>query len=878
MSHLSDFTEEMDALDFEFVFEGAAVRMDVKAKHSPSSDEVAEQWREVPREDLFVFDETSFRTLVWAEGLGYLWISDEPRRRWHVFGPWELCLGPRRRFERRGDRGAGEFLKGKLLLDLRTAAATTDQIEVEALLGVVRRTRGALRQVRGWRVRGEAELPVIPRPRPEALPPSPDLAPPPAPAAPPTDVPATPLDPTWAGLSGELAQVITSRLGWLTPTAVQREAFPAVLAGRNALVLGPTAGGKTEAAVLPLLDRWRQEGWQGRRPSILAVSPLRALIDDQLERWRSLGALVGATSFAWHGDVSYEDKQGFRDHPTDALLITPESLELLLTSPSHDDRRLFAGLRAVVIDEVHAFVSTPRGAQLASLLDRLEQQVPEDLQRVGLSATVSNPEEVLAWVAGSSHREQAVVGSASPVQGEQLALTTYEDLDEAVQAVQQAIGAERALVFTRSRRRAEELAHALDLPVHHGSLGGELRSGALAALAESRTNAVVATATLEMGIDVGDLDLVVHDGAPSSPASYLQRLGRSGRRSGNRRMMFTTGEPDDLLLILAVLARARRADLGRLAIQRGARLVLGQQALALVMQSFITHRHQLWETLRWNPTFTGLDAEVDATVDHLLSDGWLQADGDRLVVGQQGQARFGGSQGAGKLLASFTTGGLARVVDEQGSHVVNLDWQQVERSASRQDEGLVLGGRSWNVINVDRAAGLVVVRPGGRAKPPSWKGPLVEVERSTWEAVREVLGGTDVPLEMDARGERWLADARRHWRPRLENPVRIADEITVIDGFAGVLAHRALLSALDLEGVVEGATCTVHASLDVVRSRAAEALSDLSVVLDREATRVAPEIPLAHPELTAPSVLLAEARAFHVDAEGLEQVLTMVAG
>lgn len=133
--------------------------------------------------------------------------------------------------------------------------------------------------------------------------------------------------------------------------------------------------------------------------------------------------------------------------------------------------------------------------------------MPEELQRLGLSANVSNPGEVLAWVPGSSQREQAVVGSASPVQGEQLAFATYEDLDA---AVREAVGAERALVFIGTRRRAEELGDAVELPRTTAPSGRrELRSAALAALAEGHKNAVVATATLKMGIDVGDLDLVV---------------------------------------------------------------------------------------------------------------------------------------------------------------------------------------------------------------------------------------------------------------------------------------------------------------------------------------------------------------------------------
>lgn len=874
ISHVSDFTAEMDALDFEFRFERATVRVDVKAKWSRSSAELAAEWPDVPADELFVLDETCFRTLLWNEGLGYLLIRDERRSRWHVFGPWELCLGPRRRFERAGDKGSGEFLKGKLLLDLRAAAASTTELSVDALLDVVRSTRAALHQVRGVRVPGEDELPVIPRARASSPEPGAQveaLPRPPEPAA------VTAVDATWAGLSVELVEQIRRRWGWESPTAVQRAAFPAALAKHNTLVLGPTAGGKTEAALLPLLDLWRAEGWAGQAPSILVISPLRALIDDQLERWRRAGALVGATTFAWHGDVAQDARRAFKDNPSDALLTTPESLELLLTSPGHDERRLFAGLRAVVIDEAHAFAGTPRGAQLMSLLERLQRFVDEDLQRIGLSATIANPDEVLDWLRGSSLREHEVVGAASPVQGEELALRTYEDLPEAIATIGTAMTGARALVFVRSRRRAEELSQQLGIGVHHGSLSGEGRSEALDALVSGRANALVATATLEMGIDVGDLDLVVHDGAPSSPSSYLQRLGRSGRTSGRRRLTFTIGEPDDLLLTLAVLARVRRGDLGRIPIQRGARLVLGQQALALVLQSFVSNVDELVQTLRWTPVFAGLGADIEATVEHLVAGRWLQRDGDRVVVGPEGQRRFGGTHQVAALLATFKTGALARAVDEQGRHIANVDWNQLERSA-RSGDGITLAGRPWTVLQVDRVEEVAVLRAGGAGRAPSWRGPTVEVERATWLAVREVLAGTEIPVEMDDRAKDWLAQSRQSWRSRLENPVRRADGATVIDTFAGIGVHRAVLAMLAVDGTADGPTLTVRGPTAELRAAARHRLDDLAHALESEARRVAPELPLAHPELVAPGVLEAEAAVFHVDAEGITAVLEMLAG
>jgi ATP-dependent helicase Lhr and Lhr-like helicase len=435
----------------------------------------------------------------------------------------------------------------------------------------------------------------------------------------------------------------------------------------------------------------------------------------------------------------------------------------------------------------------------------------------------------------------------------------------------------RTLVFSRSRRRAEALAHLMAVPVHHSSVSPEDRDAAVQALRSGSAQCIVATASLEMGIDIGDLDLVVHDGAPSSPSSYLQRLGRAGRQTGQRRMVFTIGDPDDLLMALGILVRVRRNELEQVDPQRGARLVLGQQAIALARQRFIGDREELYETLRWSPTYAGLDADFEATIDHLLVHRWLQADGDRIVLGPEGHRRFGGQRGVNDLLATFQTYAGATVVDESGRRIGSVDWSQLDES-HRPLHDLVLSGRSWTVVRVDRDDAVVTVRPGGSGKPPSWRGPMVEVERLTWEAVRDVLDSTVVPIEMDERAEGWLEAERAAWAGRLKEPVRSADGNTVVDSFCGIAVHRAALAALGAEGRAEGASCEIGAPLPDVAGRAQALLDDFDATLDTEASRVAPQLRVRYPELVAPTVLLAEARRFHVDAHGLHRFLSLLAG
>lgn len=889
VSMVSDFTDEMDAPDVRFRYEGDDVTLELKEKLSILSDEFAEQWPEVPRRDLLVVDETSFRRLVWAEGLGYLLVHDVPGRRWATFGPWELCLAPRRRFQRRGDKGSGEFLKGKLLLDLRTAATSSTDLDLEEVLGVVRSSRAALRQVAAVRLRMDGDLPVVPKDPAASRPPRERHATDPVSVADERRTEAIevrPLGPsatvdgdeTWAGLAGDMAAALRA-WGWASPTAVQARAIPVILAGRNVLVLGPTAGGKTEAAALPLLDRCARRRSSGR-PSILVVNPLKALLQDQVHRWRTLGGLVGASAFAWHGDVTQEARREFRASPSEILLTTPESLELLMSSVSTDERALFCGLEAVVVDEVHAFVGSARGAQLASIIERLDRFVDADLQRIGLSATVSNPEDVLDWIRGGSLRDAGVIDAGPPLHGETVSLRSYTDTASAVAAIEAELGGHHSIVFTRSRRRAEELAGPLRLSTYHSSISADHKSTILEQLRNGEVPALVATSSLEMGIDVGELDLVIHDGAPNDPASYLQRLGRAGRRTGQRRLVFTTGEADDLLLILAVVTRARRGDVGALPTQRGARLVLGQQALGMAFQHTIADRAALRNTLRWSPVFRGLDDEIHQTIDHLVAGSWLLETASGLLVGREGQRRFGGGQGMVRLLATFRSVDGADVVDRNGKKIGRIDWTQLaEGDDVEGSQRIALGGRSWGVAAIDRAGGRVVVEPATGGKPPSWRGASLEVERATWETVREVLGGTELPIEMDERATLWLQAARLSWAPRLAAPCRPTPEGAEADTFAGVAVHRAVLAMLGVDGKVDGPTLELYASASSVSDRARHVLADLDAAIHREAARVSSATArgLANPELTAPAVLVAEAREFHVDADGIRRVLTLLA-
>ena len=213
-------------------------------------------------------------------------------------------------------------------------------------------------------------------------------------------------------LSAALQYQVVNTLGFRDLRPVQLRAIDALMDGKNAVVLAPTAGGKTEAAFFPLLSQMDTEDW--RPVSVLYLSPIRALLNNQEDRVSKYAALIGRRAFKWHGDTGQSARNRFLTEPADILLITPESLEAMLMSTRVPTREVFEGLRAVIIDEVHAFADDDRGAHLSALLERLTRFCGKDLQRIGLSATVGNPQEILRWLQGSSKRECIIVTPEVP--------------------------------------------------------------------------------------------------------------------------------------------------------------------------------------------------------------------------------------------------------------------------------------------------------------------------------------------------------------------------------------------------------------------------------------------------------------------------------
>jgi ATP-dependent Lhr-like helicase len=527
-------------------------------------------------------------------------------------------------------------------------------------------------------------------------------------------------------LHPHLQHAIIHDLGWRSLRPVQELTIDAVLDGCNTVVLAPTAGGKTEASIFPLLSRILTEDL--KPVSVLYVCPIRALLNNQEDRLQSYARMVGLDVFKWHGDVADSKKQRFRQSPGHILMTTPESLEVMMISERTDAKALFSGLSAVIIDEVHAFAADDRGAHLASLLERLVSLTGRDIQRIGLSATVGNPHVIGEWLQGSSGRPFRLVDPPKPKAQRDLHLDLCADISDAAAAIGQIARGKKSLVFVESRSKAERVAHALagtgvEVFIHHSSVSRADRTLAEEQFTKGQNTAIVCTSTMELGIDVGDLDQVIQVDAPSSVASFLQRLGRTGRRDNTRaNCTFFCLSSESLLQSVALLRLAEAGWVEDVQPAAHAMHVLAHQVMALILQEGGVSRHTLMPWIEAAYPFSSIRPErVQELIDTMLEREILYETDGLLSLGQRGEKLYG-KRNFFELYAVFTAPPVMRV--QHGKEDVGY-LQALFVTMHDTNKGPLcfrLSGRAWEVGLIDWGKGVLHVRPAERGRVPSWLG------------------------------------------------------------------------------------------------------------------------------------------------------------
>ena len=539
-------------------------------------------------------------------------------------------------------------------------------------------------------------------------------------------------------LDPRLEKAIRER-GLTEPTEIQRLAFPLLATDADALLLSPTGTGKTEAVLLPLISRRLADPTPPI--STLYVTPLRALNRDLEHRIVALVKEVGLTAAVRHGDTPTSARLTQSRQPPDLLLTTPETLQLLLTGARL--RESLRNVRSIVVDEVHELVGSDRGAQLSITLERLDKLTGRTVRRIGLSATVGNPAEVARFLSPVPRQVEVRVaqerrpleltarrpGRARPPLDETLVRELKADatLLDGLRAVEEEIREHRTtLVFVNTRPTAEGLAARLqklapDLPiaVHHGSLSREVREEAERAFRDGQLRALVATSSLELGIDIGVVDHVVQFGSPHQVGRLVQRVGRSGHRLDRTIHGTVLSLDDDDLEEAAVLAR--RADAGLLepvSWRTRNRLAAAQQVVASLRAEGSLELSELLRPLKHAAATADIsDPEWTELIDYLVGLGLAKRFGDHVAPGRGTLHRFYAS--------------LSLIPDERTYRLRDIGTRRLigtldERFVLTQilaqpEEIFLLHGRTWKVVEY-REGELLVETVQEIGREPRWAG------------------------------------------------------------------------------------------------------------------------------------------------------------
>jgi ATP-dependent Lhr-like helicase len=608
-------------------------------------------------------------------------------------------------------------------------------------------------------------------------------------------------------LDPALQYQIAYGLGFHDLRPVQEMAVDAILDGANAVILAPTAGGKTEAAFFPLLSMALAGNWPA--PSILYVTPIKALINNQEERLTHLTGLVGRRAFKWHGDVADSRRRAFLREPADVLLTTPESLEAMLISRRVSNEAMFGNLRAVVIDEVHAFAGDDRGGHLSSVLERISRFAGRDLQRVGLSATVGNPPTILDWMQGSSGREKRLVDPPRPSGAPQVELDFVGTLTNAALVIEKLHPGKKRLVFADSRRKVESLGRALDERgvrafVMHSSLSAAERSLAEREFAEGRNCVIVATSAMELGIDVGDLDHVLQIDSPRTVASFLQRMGRTGRRPGaTPNCTFLCTEPEHVLQAAALIELQRAGFVEPVVpVTDGAHL-LAHQLLAISLQEGGVSRAEFARWLAGSAILQNLDSkDLDQVLEHMLSESFVVEVDGRICFGPHAE-RLYGAKNFLELYAVFETSQDFKVFHGR-NEIGELSPLWVAQKGQVGSE-FTLGGKPWMVRAVEHARRRIDVTRGQRGGSIGWVGRPLALGFELCQQIGALLRGEGRPAGWTDRAMSQIEEQRDAFAAVPADGIERTGSSFRWHTFAGAGANMVLAALIEEE---LGATAT----------------------------------------------------------------------
>lgn len=536
------------------------------------------------------------------------------------------------------------------------------------------------------------------------------------------------------------------REGFLELTPIQQKALPVIARKVNCLLVAPTGSGKTEAAVMPVFSMLSHVKGEPGTIRAMYITPLRALNNDVLRRIVKYAETEGLRVEIRHGDTTATAKKKILENPPDVLITTPESLAVVLTS----EKMLAAlkGLEYVIVDEVHELVPSERGSHLSISLERLQAVSQKQVTRIGLSATVGNLKEASRFVAGTGRRSAVLVdrtarGYDIDVKFVKGSLNNVAHF--VIQYVKESKVEGSVLLFTNTRDEAEYLGTILKnqsdikVDIHHGSLSKEMREETEHTLRAGEAGIVVCTSSLELGLDIGAVDLVIHYGSPRQVSKLMQRIGRSRHKQRTfAKGLIVTNNADDEIEALAIINRMKQGSIEEQKMHEGALDAMAHHLVGLAMQTRdpvkVDYAYDI--VTRAYPFRNVRMFDVESCLDILAGHNVIKYDRENRAYTRKIKAYKYYFENLSMIphVLKF------EVIDTISKRRIGTLDQQFVGDYGERGNVFVLKGSQWRVLAVDEGRLTVNVEPlhGAAINIPYWVGEMIPVDSRTADEVGSI--------------------------------------------------------------------------------------------------------------------------------------------
>ena len=578
---------------------------------------------------------------------------------------------------------------------------------------------------------------------------------------------------------------------WDSFRDVQIRTFAAFKENDNHIIISSaTSSGKTEAALFPVIASLYDQPADGI--GALYIGPLKALIDDQFERMVPMLEKSNIRVTGWHGDISTTAKKRLLRDPEGILQITPESLQNIIVNHRDSLKGLFGGLRFVIIDEIHSFIPSPRGAQILCCLETIERECDCRPRRIGLSATVGSKDSAKEWISANTGKDVTVIDDSGsrefgievrynrfPVPSEEDPDCRKRVLTSYYRGMFESVKGRDCLIFANSRLSAERTARSLDIvarkygslgmvSVHHGSISKEFRKDAEERMKDRyRRTVTVATSSLELGIDVGSMEKILQIDPPLSCMSMLQRMGRSGRRGGRQDMTIlcnddaerpwtdVLGVSANLIKSIALIELAKEGWTEPLKEERIPYGLLFHQTLEYIASGIGCRFSDLWnDVLTMYPFRDISDNEYKLLLRHMTATGILERMEDgTLLIGRNGERLVFGHD-------------FCSVFDVRPEIDIFVDGRPLGSVQETPEIGecIQLAGRVWEVVAVSKDGTRADVRPSDSGSCSPWKSDVPDIDDIVMNRMYDILSSEDDYDYLDDHAKACLERSREAFR------------------------------------------------------------------------------------------------------------------